>query len=161
MTTVPAVDLADDSFVVAAPSVVAARLRDREFWKRCWPGLTLTSYHDRGAEGERWYVGGELVGTAELWLEPYHDGTLVHVYLRADPLRPMSARRVNRLRRRYAIALKAALFEVKDLLEQGRTPGASRTVRPSPSKTVDETSLASTEGSEDEPDEQPEPDAAT
>lgn len=124
----PQVDLADDSFVVASPTTVAARLRDPEFWRSCWPDVDLTVYHDRGVEGLRWYTTGTLVGTAELWLEPYQEGTLVHVFLRADPAGPMSSRRLTRLRHRYAHALKAAVFALKDELEAGRpagTPGAS------------------------------------
>jgi len=120
---VPQVDVADDSFVVAPPSRVAARLRDPAFWRSCWPTVTLTVYHDRGVEGRRWYVTGSVVGTAELWLEPYRDGTLVHVFLRADPVRPMSSRRLTRLRHRFTRSLKAAVFAIKDELEAGRAAG--------------------------------------
>ena len=119
----PEVDLADDSFVVAPPAKVAARLRDPGFWRTCWPNVTLTVYHDRGVEGLRWYATGSLVGTAELWLEPYREGTLVHVFLRADPARSMSSRRLTKLRHRYARALKAAMFAVRDELEAGRPAG--------------------------------------
>jgi hypothetical protein len=123
MTRPPQVDLADDSFVVGTPAVVSARLRDPGFWHGCWPGVRLTAYHDRGVEGMRWYVSGALAGTAELWLEPYRDGTLVHVFLRADPARRLSARRLDRFRRRCATSLKAALFAVKDEVEAGRPVG--------------------------------------
>lgn len=118
----PRVDLADDSFIVADRARTARRLRDPAVWAQCWPRLRLTPYHDRGDEGVRWYVIGELVGTAELWLERYRDGTLVHVFLRADP---ETGRRRARSRP-YAVALKRMLFAVKDELERGRevgTPG--------------------------------------
>jgi aminoglycoside phosphotransferase (APT) family kinase protein len=118
----PGIDVADDSFVVAAPARVAARLRDPAFWRSCWGDLELTPYHDRGDEGVRWYVTGALVGTAELWLEPFGDGTLVHVFLRADPESPRRGIPA-RLARRYTLALKAALFRAKDDLEAGRVVG--------------------------------------
>jgi aminoglycoside phosphotransferase (APT) family kinase protein len=123
---VPLVDIADDSYVVASPDAVATRLKDQEFWRACWPDVALTSYHDRGAEGMRWYARGAVVGTAELWLEPFHDGTLVHVFLRGDPPSQSSARRLERLRRGYVLALKEALFAVKDDLEADRDPGSRR-----------------------------------
>ncbi len=126
---VPLVDLADDTFVVAAPDAVAARLRQPSFWRTCWPEVALTAYHDRGVEGMRWYAAGALVGTAELWLEPHLDGTLVHVFLRADPARDLPPRRLDRLRRRFALALKDALFAVKDELDADRQPGARRVDR--------------------------------
>ncbi|MGH3490926.1 MAG: phosphotransferase family protein [Actinopolymorphaceae bacterium] len=122
----PDVDIADDSYVVAAPSAVAATLRDPAFWRSCWPGVGLTSYHDRGAEGMRWYAGGAVVGTAELWLEPWRDGTLVHVFLRGDPPVALPERRLETLRRDHVRALKAALFVVKDQLEADRAPGTTR-----------------------------------
>ena len=122
----PRVDLADDSFVVAPPAAVAERLRDPAFWRECWPGVELTAYHDRGAEGLRWYAAGALVGTAELWLEPFRDGTVVHVFLRADPAPDRTGRPLDRLRRRYATALKSALFAVKDDMEADRLPGTRR-----------------------------------
>lgn len=116
----PHVDLADDSYVAAAPALVAGRLRGPAFWRACWPDLTLRSYHDRGIEGMRWYVDGELVGTAELWLEPFRDGTLVHTYLRADPAGRV--RKKTKLDQRYATGLKRALFGLKDDLEGAAMP---------------------------------------
>ncbi|MEQ7123355.1 phosphotransferase [Actinopolymorpha sp. B11F2] len=119
----PLVDIADDSYVVASPGAIAARLKDPAFWQSCWPDVALRSYHDRDAEGMRWYAAGAVVGTAELWLEPWRDGTLVHVFLRGDPPSRWSARRLERLRRAHALALKAALFAVKDEMEADRDPG--------------------------------------
>ena len=123
----PEVDLADDTFVVAPAVELAAKLAGPAFWRTCWPAIELRPYHDRGAEGMRWYAGGALSGTAELWLEPYRDGTVVHVFLRADPARGTSPpRRLARLRRDYAVSLKAALFALKDEVESGRALGTSR-----------------------------------
>lgn len=119
----PQVDLVDDSFVAASRARTAERLRDPGIWARCWPRLRLTPYHDRGEEGMRWYVAGELVGTAELWLESYRDGTLVHVFLRAESATGTSAPR--RSGRPYAVALKRELFAVKDELERGREVGTA------------------------------------
>jgi hypothetical protein len=130
VTELPQVDLTDDSFVVGAQAEVAARLRDPGLWHACWPGVRLKTYHDRGVEGVRWYASGAVVGTAELWLEPYRDGTLVHVFLRADPARRLSPRRLDRLRRGFATALKAAVFAAKDDIEAGRPLGTPRVGTP-------------------------------
>jgi hypothetical protein len=122
-----ALDLADDTFVVATPNVLAKRLAEQAFWRACWPQVSLDSYHDRGLEGRRWYVKGEVTGSAELWLEPYGDGTIVHVFLRADPPPNKAKRRtIEQLRKRYTIALKDAVFALKHELEAGRPPGVGR-----------------------------------
>ncbi len=117
---VPALDVIDEHFVVAPAALVAPALCDERAWAGWLPGLTLACTWDRGDVGKQWTVAGELSGTAEVWLEPWGDGTLVHVYLRCDPARPTPARR---LRRTYALPLKAAVFAVKDRLEVARRPG--------------------------------------
>lgn len=131
----PRIDLADDTFIVAAPQDVADWLKDPRMWRQCWPDLALTCYHDRDAEGARWHVQGALVGTAEAWLEPFRDGVIVHVFLRGDP--PVSADAAVPDVERYRKACKAMLFWLKDYLEQGREVGCSRrSVRQSVSGTA-------------------------
>lgn len=146
----PVIDLVDDTFVVAPPPVLAAAFADPASWSRWWPGLALELDEDRGVEGVRWYVtggrwgkgssAGDLVGTSEVWLEPYRDGTIVHFYLRADPAQTLPAdvlkrRRLgDRVQRRHAVAFKRRLHELKERLEYGRVVGEgfepSRTVGP-------------------------------
>jgi len=131
---VPAVDLVEETFVVADPAALAAWVHDRAIWPLLWPGLSLTVAEDRGPAGIRWLVGGALVGSAEIWLAPYGDGTVVHAYLRADPpstgrgRRP--ARRAARELHRRQRALKRLLFGVKDQFEAGRAAGVGRSSRP-------------------------------
>ena len=136
----PLVDLMDETYVVAEPAAVAARLRDPTVVQRAWPGLDLVVFMDRGDEGIRWTVTGDLVGSCEIWLEPFGDGVIVHYFLRADPTRRGSrtepvtgsprrlARRAIRIGRDQARHWKAFLHAVKDDLEAGRQPGeAART----------------------------------
>ena len=126
----PLVDLIDETFLVAPPAAVAVRLGDPGLWQRCWPEVELAVYQDRGLAGLRWTVSGELSGTAEVWLEPFRDGVVVHCYLRADPVRSGRARgqrrRAAALRRRYSESIKRHLNSVKDELERGRAPGTGR-----------------------------------
>jgi hypothetical protein len=144
----PLVDLADDTFVVADPERLARRLTTAAFWRTCWPSVRLEPYHDRGAEGMRWYVRGEFSGTAELWLEPYRDGTVVHVFLRADPAGgPLAGRRLTRARREFAVAVKSAMFAVKDEVEADRPVGVGRRPLPGP----DEPAAGPAAGPEPEP----------
>jgi hypothetical protein len=128
----PLVDLVDDTFVVADPGRVATLVRDPASWRRWWPDLTLTVREDRGHKGVRWAVDGPLVGTSEIWLEPFGDGVLVHYYLRADPTGRVPAgatarrRFADRLRRRHALAWKRTVHALKDEMEGGRRPGEPR-----------------------------------
>lgn len=115
ITRVDGDDLADDTFVAAPPAALARVVADPERWRAWWPDLVLTTTVDRGRLGRHWAVSGALTGTAEVWLEPVGDGTVVHLYLRAGL--------TDRQRAVRARAWKAAIHAVKDALEQGREPG--------------------------------------
>ena len=131
----PLVDLMDETFVVADASVLAARLREPGLVRRAWPGLDLVVFMDRGDAGIRWSITGDLVGSCEIWLEPYGDGVIVHYFLRADPTRRGSRtepragaprklqREAVRIGREHATRWKAVLHALKDELEAGRAPG--------------------------------------
>lgn len=122
-------DIIDELFMVASADRVRAAVCDELRWREWFPGITLTSYDDRGLLGVRWQMTGELEGTAEVWLQEHGDGTIVHVYVRAeppadDPTRLTRSRR--RVVRRYVTPLKRHLVAVKDILEGGRPPGTAR-----------------------------------
>ncbi len=132
------VDLIDETFVVADPAAVSAALHDEALWRRMFPDLELTVFQDRGDQGLRFTVTGALVGSSELWVEPWRDGAIVHYYLRADLTRRGSAteawvgearsvvRRSIRARTRHVHRVKAGLNALKDELERGRVPGLGR-----------------------------------
>ena len=102
--------------MVAAPPVVRRELCDEQTWARWLPGLALQCYDDRGDLGKRWRCSGLFVGTAEVWLEQWRDGTQVHVYLRGTDVPARQQRILVR-------TLKRQVFAVKDGLEAGRPAG--------------------------------------
>jgi hypothetical protein len=112
-------DLADDTFIAVSPSVVARAVHNPARWRRWWPGLALTVTVDRGLEGVHWDVSRALRGTAEIWLEPYGDGTVVHFYLRAALSDRARAQRTREWKR--------AVHALKDELEGDRPPGTPAT----------------------------------
>ncbi|HET7173571.1 MAG TPA: hypothetical protein VFI30_04765 [Nocardioidaceae bacterium] len=137
------VDVIDETFIVADPGLVRAALCDAERWQEWFPGLRLSAYHDRGLLGVRWVVSGALVGTAEVWLQEYGDGVVVHVYFRcaAGPAglasgaglgRRAAGGRLPKPGRRTGRALvtqravKARVTAVKDALEGDRGPAEAR-----------------------------------
>ena len=134
----PAVDLVDETFVVADRAVLAAEVADPASWARWWPELELAVFMDRGLDGIRWSVSGRWCGSLEIWLEPVGDGVLVHHYARLDPVDPATGgprplptdargwRRAARERARRARRWKQSVWELKDRLEQGRPPGEPR-----------------------------------
>lgn len=134
----PAVDLVDETFVVADRAVLAAEVADPASWRRWWPELELAVFMDRSLDGMRWSVSGRWVGSLEIWLEPVGDGVLVHHYARLDPVDPATGgpapqpadlrgwRRAARERDRRARRWKRSVWELKDRLEAGRAPGRPR-----------------------------------
>ncbi|HEV7657670.1 MAG TPA: polyketide cyclase / dehydrase and lipid transport [Mycobacteriales bacterium] len=119
-----ALDLVDETFVVAHAAAVAAVVRDPARWERWWPDLRLGVFQDRGDAGVRWNVRGALTGSMEVWLEPYGDGVLVHHYVRCDPVgRDTITPRERRARQRRA---KQVFWALKDELEGDRRPGEGR-----------------------------------
>ena len=135
----PGVDLVDETYVVVERARMAAVVADPTRWRAWWPGLELVVFMDRGLDGIRWSVSGDLVGSCELWLEAQGDGVLVHYYLRADPTVPGSRtqprrlpdsargrREMDRLRRRQVLAWKRVMWALKDEMEGSRALGMPR-----------------------------------
>ncbi|MEI2641149.1 MAG: polyketide cyclase / dehydrase and lipid transport [Candidatus Nanopelagicales bacterium] len=128
------VDLVDETFIVASPEVLAGIITDSAYHRRWWPDLDLTVFMDRGLLGQRWSITGGLVGSLEIWLEPFADGCIVHHYLRAEPSNdgrtpgplpdtPAGWRKAAKLRAARATAWKTSVWELKAQLEQGRAAG--------------------------------------
>jgi hypothetical protein len=140
---VPAVDLVDETFIVADRTTLAGIVADPRRWVQWWPDLALTVFMDRGLDGVRWSVSGRWVGSVEIWLEAVGDGVLVHHYARLDPVDPASGgprplptdlagwRRAARARAARAQAWKRSVWALKDELEAGREVGARRPGAPS------------------------------
>ncbi|EME21692.1 hypothetical protein [Rhodococcus triatomae] len=123
------IQVADQTFIAAAPERVAECLAARRKWGRWWPDLRLDVREDRAEKGIRWTVDGALTGTMELWLEPELDGTIVHYFLHAEPagvapvdVPSLDLAGLNHARR---LAGKVVTFEVKRELEAGRPAGES------------------------------------
>jgi hypothetical protein len=119
---VPGVEIADDTFIVAAPADVAMVVADPRRWRRWWPDLDLAVSRDRGPAGIVWSVHGPLEGEMEIWLEPVADGVVLHYLVRADTADPRPAR----LRQRRTRDWKRHAHLLKDELEAGREPGRPR-----------------------------------
>ncbi len=117
MPRVDGEDLADDTYFALPPRVLAAVVSDHRRWTAWWPDLTVLVVQDRGSRGLKWAVGGALTGTAEVWLEPWREGTLLHFYLRAGLSDSVRAART--------VAWKRSVHALKDELEAGRPAGAA------------------------------------
>ena len=110
-------DLADDTYLAVPPAAVARVVRDPARWQAWWPDLRLEVTRDRGRRGAHWAVSGALSGSAEIWLEPVGDGTVLHFYLRAG----LS----DEQRTRRALAWKRCVHALKDELEGRREAGTA------------------------------------
>ena len=133
------VDLVDETFIVVQPARLAAVVAEQSRWQQWWPELTMQVFMDRGEKGLRWSMTGELVGSAEIWVEPFGDGAILHYYLRGDPADPKSTtqarqesqsprgrRSADRLRRRHALRWKQIVWSLKAEMEAGRAPGTGQ-----------------------------------
>lgn len=123
------IQVADQTFVAAAPAAVGNAVRDAASWRRWWPDLLLEVVEDRADKGVRWTVAGALTGTMEVWLEPMLDGAILNYFLHAEPagaaawqLARMNLAKMTHQRR---VAGKKMAFEVKAVLEATRPLGGS------------------------------------
>lgn len=131
---VAGVDLVDETFIVVPPRTLATVVADPENWPIWWPDLHLAVFMDRGVAGQRWSVTGSMVGSLEIWIEPFADGCIVHHYMRVEPSEdgrtpnpwpdtPSGWRTAARHRARWAKQWKRNVWELKRLLEGDRPPG--------------------------------------
>jgi hypothetical protein len=124
------IQVADQTFVAAAPADVGMAVSDPSKWRRWWPDLQLEVVEQRGEKGVRWAVTGALYGTMEIWLEPMLDGVILNYFMHAEPagaaawqLEKMNLAKMTHRRR---VAGKRMAFEVKATLEATRPVGASQ-----------------------------------
>lgn len=123
------IDIADETFLVTDRAGLAARLAEPGLWRSWWSELDLSISEDRGEAGMRWEVRGRLSGTAEIWLEPWRDGVIVHWFVRARLARRRAAGVGNEaagLRNEMVRAHKRRIHRLKDELERTRAPGMPR-----------------------------------
>ena len=124
----PAIDVADSTWLAARPAAVATLLAEPGNWRRWWPDLSLEVDEWRNEKGVRWLVpavsgiGHGLAGSAEVWLEPMFDGVVAHFFLRLDPPpgRRLSRRRRDRIADRCRRRTKATFWALADQLDPGR-----------------------------------------
>jgi len=119
-------ELADQTFIAADRPLVAAVVGDPRRWADWWPDLVLELRRDRGDKGRQWVLTGPLGGTAEIYLEPWHDGTVFHLFLRIEG--PFEAEKPGRDEDQRRRAWKRTIHQLKDELEAGRPAGTSAQV---------------------------------
>jgi hypothetical protein len=113
------IDLIDESWVAVPPADLVGPLTADGLWQAWFPRLSRVVFMDRAEKGVRWSVTGELVGSVEVWLEAFRQGTIVHWYVRADA----PGGRADRLRERYVRAINEGMFMVKDEAERASSRG--------------------------------------
>jgi hypothetical protein len=124
----PQVHLIDETWIDAPLATVSAAVSDPASWEAWWPYLRLTVTRNRGLKGVQFAAAPRpvrgwpaLAGTAEIWLEPFKTGVIVHHYLRLEPAggRPLPARAARRCTRRAGWHAKRVFWQLKDELEAG------------------------------------------
>jgi hypothetical protein len=125
---VPTIDVVDSTWFAARPAAVAAIVAEPANWRRWWPELDLVVHESRGEKGMRWVVraargvAAGFAGSAEVWLEPQHDGVVAHFFLRLDRTDggPVPRRDAERLTREFRVRTKRAFWAAADRLDPGR-----------------------------------------
>ena len=131
---VTSIQVADETFVAAAPEMVREALGDRARWAQWWPDLELTVVEDRDAAGLRWAVAGRITGTMEVWCEPVLDGFVLHYFLHGEPTGRLPRKpralydELAETNRRRRVAGKVMAFDIKARLERNRAAGAPAVV---------------------------------
>jgi len=129
---VPVLDIADQCAVAASPVAVALDPCGPCHLQLWVPGLALTPVLDRGREGRLWRARAttrsvQWRGTAEVWLQSWHDSTIVHLYVRLDPVgaTAVDPRSVRRWRDGLVDHWKDRFARWRDSSEAGREPGTA------------------------------------
>jgi hypothetical protein len=121
-------EISDQTFIAAGPAAVAELIQSPERWPQWWPDLRLDLSRGRGLKGCQWVLTGNIGGTAEIYLEPWQDGTIVHLFLRLELPGGVSRRRGSgpeRARRSRTLRWKRTINRLKDELEGERRPGTA------------------------------------
>ncbi|MEO6503878.1 MAG: polyketide cyclase / dehydrase and lipid transport [Jatrophihabitantaceae bacterium] len=122
----PQVHLVDETWIDAPAERVSAVVSDPVKWPTWWPYLRLTVTRDRGLKGVQFAAAPEpdshwpaLTGTAEIWLEPFKSGVILHHFLRLEPAggERLPARAARRWTRRAGWQAKQVFWQLKDDLE--------------------------------------------
>ena len=122
----PQIHLIDETWIDASSETVSAVIANPANWRVWWPTLRLDVTRDRGRKGMQWAArSDEVTGTAEIWLEPYKTGVILHHYLRLDAAggRPLRARAARRRTRAFAEQAKRSFWVLKDELERDTGSG--------------------------------------
>jgi hypothetical protein len=134
-------DLSDQSLVASPPAVVRVDPAGPCRLGEWIPGLGLALVLDRGDAGILWRAEARTglgrretwwAGTAEVWLEPWHDATVVHLYVRLDPVdgRRLPPGRVLSWQRALVTRWKARMVRWRYAAEAGRPAGSAVPVAP-------------------------------
>ncbi|MBW3086103.1 hypothetical protein KEM60_02314 [Austwickia sp. TVS 96-490-7B] len=110
------VQIVDETYVDASPTLVAAVLTHPYNVANAWPHLRTRLIAQRGDEGAIWEVDGHLRGEIEVWIEPCWDGAIVHHYVRAEA----AAGRAAAVEKAHVRRWKNAITAIKDRLEPPR-----------------------------------------
>lgn len=106
----------DETYVDAAPGVLAGVFTHPANVATVWPHVTARLVQDRGDAGATWAVEGHLSGEFEVWIEPYWEGAIVHHYVRAVAARG----RPGAWERAHVRRWKRFVTAVKDKVEPSR-----------------------------------------
>jgi hypothetical protein len=121
-------ELADETFIAADRRLVAEVVGDPGRWSTWWPELELELLRERGDKGRQWVLTGSIGGTAEIYLEPWHDGTVVHLFLRLELPDHRAGAAHRRAQSGRRLDWKRTIHRLKDELEAGREPGSGAQV---------------------------------
>ena len=124
-TDVPQLDLIIDTYVHSHPDTVAQRVADPLWFTQLWRQWKVVVAEDRGVEGVRWVLDDpRAVGSTEVWIEAHRDRSLLHTYVRVDPVgRPWPGWVAAVRRRRLRAYLTRMLWKLKDDVESSRGEG--------------------------------------
>jgi hypothetical protein len=115
-------EIADETWIAAAPYGVAAAVADPVSWRAWWPQFDLVVDEVRGPLGVRWFVRPSAEspanGSMEVWLEAWREGVVLHYFLRLDL--PDGRKPLARIVLDHRRRAKQIFWAVKDDAE-GRT----------------------------------------
>lgn len=105
-------------FINYFPNVVFPQIKKIFPSSYQYRNFSFSETEERFEKGIRWKLGGDLIGSAEIWLERQAFGTVVHFFVHGNFLDNLSKNQERRFISELRKAIKGTIISIKLIVEE-------------------------------------------